>query len=60
MKIAISSQGENLNSMVDPRFGRAAQFVLFDTETASYETISNVQGIDAAQEIHNTRAALVR
>lgn len=49
MKIAISSQGEKLDSPLDPRFGRAAQFILYDTETASYEVISNAQSLDAAQ-----------
>jgi predicted Fe-Mo cluster-binding NifX family protein len=49
VKIAISSQGEKLDSAVDPRFGRAAQFILYDTETASYEVISNAQSLDAAQ-----------
>jgi predicted Fe-Mo cluster-binding NifX family protein len=49
MKITISSQGENLDSTVDPRFGRAAQFILYDTETASFEVVSNEQGLNAAQ-----------
>lgn len=49
MKITISSQGEKLDSAVDPRFGRAAQFILYDTETGSYEAISNAQSLDAAQ-----------
>lgn len=49
MKIIISSQGEKLDSQVDPRFGRAAQFILYDTETTSYEVISNAQSLDAAQ-----------
>lgn len=49
MKITISSQGDQLDSAVDPRFGRAAQFILYDTETTSYEVISNAQSLDAAQ-----------
>jgi predicted Fe-Mo cluster-binding NifX family protein len=49
VKIIISSQGLKLDSAVDPRFGRAAQFILYDTETASYEAISNAQSLDAAQ-----------
>ena len=49
MKITISSQGDKLDSAVDPRFGRAAQFILYDTETSSYEVISNAQSLDAAQ-----------
>jgi predicted Fe-Mo cluster-binding NifX family protein len=49
VKITISSQGATLDSAVDPRFGRATQFILYDTETASHEAISNAQGLDAAQ-----------
>ena len=49
MKITISSQGTTLDSAVDPRFGRAAQFIIYDTETAQYEVISNSQGLNAAQ-----------
>ena len=49
MKITISSQGKDLNSSVDPRFGRASQFILYDTETASYEVVSNAQSLNAAQ-----------
>ena len=49
MKITVSAKGEQLDSAVDPRFGRAAQFILYDTETASYETISNEQSLEAAQ-----------
>jgi predicted Fe-Mo cluster-binding NifX family protein len=49
MKITVSSQGKELDSSVDPRFGRAAQFILYDTETASYEVVSNAQSLNAAQ-----------
>jgi predicted Fe-Mo cluster-binding NifX family protein len=49
VKIIITTQGETLDSLVDPRFGRATRFILYDTETASYEAISNAQGMDAAQ-----------
>jgi predicted Fe-Mo cluster-binding NifX family protein len=49
MKVAISSVGNTLDSAVDPRFGRAAQFVLVDTDTGEHETISNAQSSGAAQ-----------
>jgi len=49
MKITVSSQGKNLESQVDSRFGRAAQFILYDTETDGFEVVSNAQNLDAAQ-----------
>ena len=49
MKIAISSQGNFPDSNVDPRFGRAKYFIIYDTETDSFDVIDNVQNIQAAQ-----------
>jgi len=41
MKIAVTSTGQTLDSQVDPRFGRAACFVIIDTETMDFSTIEN-------------------
>ena len=41
MKIAVTSTGKTLVSQVDRRFGRAACFIIVDTETMSFETIAN-------------------
>ena len=41
MKIAITSAGETLDSEVDPRFGRAAYFIIIDTETMDFSAIGN-------------------
>ena len=41
MKIAITSTGKTLDSQVDPRFGRAACFVIIDTETMDFSVIEN-------------------
>lgn len=49
MKIIVSSQGEKLDSLVDPRFGRAAQFIHYDMQDSSYAVISNAQSLEAAQ-----------
>jgi len=49
MKITISSQGDDLDSLVDPRLGRAAKFIFCDTDTAWYEAVSNAQSQDSAQ-----------
>jgi len=49
MKIAISSQGKDRESNVDPRFGRAKYFIIYDTETDSLDVIDNIQNLQAAQ-----------
>ena len=41
MKIAITSTGKTLDSQVDPRFGRAACFIVVDTETMDFNVIEN-------------------
>ncbi len=41
MKIAITSTGKTLDSQVDPRFGRAAHFIIVDTETMDFSVIEN-------------------
>jgi predicted Fe-Mo cluster-binding NifX family protein len=41
MKIAISTTGADLESAYDPRFGRAAQFCLVDTETGAWQVVNN-------------------
>jgi predicted Fe-Mo cluster-binding NifX family protein len=66
MKIAISSQGEDLEAVVDPRFGRCAYFIVYDTETKETEALSNPAleamggaGIQAAQVIADKSAEVV-
>lgn len=41
MKICITSEGDNLDSQIDPRFGRCKYFVIIDLETMEYEIIKN-------------------
>jgi predicted Fe-Mo cluster-binding NifX family protein len=41
VKIAITSQGDDLNAPVDTRFGRCAYFIIVDPETESFEAVLN-------------------
>ncbi len=43
MKIAVTSQGDTLDSQLDPRFGRAAFFIVVDTETLEFEAFDNYE-----------------
>lgn len=49
MKIAIPSSGDNLEATFDQRFGRAAKFIIYDTETKKFKTIDNTQNLNAMQ-----------
>ncbi len=49
MKLAVTSQGQELSSSVDPRFGRAKYFILVDTETGEFSATDNSQNLNAAQ-----------
>jgi predicted Fe-Mo cluster-binding NifX family protein len=41
MKLCITSEGNNLETKVDPRFGRCAYFIVYDTETDAFEALAN-------------------
>ena len=41
MKIAISSMGRDLSSMLDVRFGRCSYFIIYDTEGGQVKVIEN-------------------
>ena len=47
MKIALSATGPNLDADVDPRFGRAAYFIIVDTDTGEFEAIDNSANVMA-------------
>ncbi len=49
MKIAITSQGQDLDSQVDPRFGRAKFFIVVDTEADGFTVTDNSMNLNAAQ-----------
>jgi predicted Fe-Mo cluster-binding NifX family protein len=49
MKVAVTSQGEELSSEIDPRFGRAKWLIVVDTETGKSEAHDNTVNLNAAQ-----------
>ena len=48
MKVAISTQGNDIDSLVDPRFGRARWFLVADSETDTWEALDNSVNVDAS------------
>ena len=60
MKIAITATGSDLNSQVDPRFGRCQYFIFIDPKTLKFESVQNPNisalsgaGIQTAQLVAN-------
>ncbi len=49
MKVVVTSQGQDLDAPVDPRFGRAKYFVVVDTDTGQATAADNSQNLQAAQ-----------
>ena len=47
MKIAITSQGKDLDSPMDPRFGRAPYILIVDMERDSFEVLDNSENVNA-------------
>ena len=41
MKVAVSSTGKDLDSQIDPRFGRCAYFLIVETDDLSFEAFDN-------------------
>ena len=74
MKVAVSASGRDLDSQIDPRFGRCAFFLVVETDEMSFESFSNENmalaggaGIQSAQFVAskgaksvNTRGTLNR
>ncbi|MCK4912419.1 MAG: NifB/NifX family molybdenum-iron cluster-binding protein [Candidatus Omnitrophica bacterium] len=66
MKICITAQGDNLDSVVDPRFGRCQYFIILDTDSLEFEAIENPNvsgmggvGIQSAQFISEKKIKAV-
>lgn len=41
MRIAVTAQGTDLDSAMDPRFGRCRSFVIADSDSEEFEAFSN-------------------
>jgi predicted Fe-Mo cluster-binding NifX family protein len=66
MKIAVSSTGPDLDSEIDPRFGRCRYFIIIDQETMKFEAVQNPHvlttggaGIQSAQLVANKGAEVI-
>ncbi len=66
MKIALTSTGTDLDSEIDPRFGRCAYFLIVNPDDMSFEAIENESmslgggaGIQSGQFIASTGATVV-
>lgn len=61
MKVAISTTGQTLDAPLDPRFGRARNFLVYDLEQETFQVIDNTENVNAAQGAGvQTAAALAR
>ncbi len=47
MKIAVTSKGKDLDSQVDPRFGRAAYIIVVDTFSLRFDVVDNSENVNA-------------
>ena len=59
MKIAITSQGKDLESEIDPRFGRAAYILIVDSEQNGVDVIDNSENINTFKGAGIQAAALL-
>ena len=69
MKIAITSTGKDLDSQVDPRFGRCAYFIIVDVEDSEIKSTKAIEnsavqqrggaGIASAQLVGNEKVEAV-
>ena len=66
MKIAVSATGQDLNALVDARFGRCQYFIIVDPETMKFEAVPNPNlgamhgaGVQTAQMVAGSGASVV-
>ena len=49
MKVAVTSTGKDLDADLDPRFGRAAYFLIVDKDTLAFDIVENTQNLNLPQ-----------
>ena len=66
MKICITSEGNTLDSKVDPRFGRCQYFIFADIDTLEFEALENPSigamggaGVQSAQLVASKQVKVV-
>ena len=66
MKICITSEGNDLISKVDQRFGRCQYFIFIDTDTSQFEAVQNQNvngsggvGVQSGQLVAEKQAKIV-
>lgn len=66
MKICVTSEGVNLDSKIDPRFGRCQYFIIADADTLEFEAVGNPNiesmggaGIQSAQLVASKKIKAV-
>ena len=65
-KICVTSEGNSLDSQVDPRFGRCQYFIIADSDTLEFEAVKNPNiesmggaGIQSAQLVISKKSKAV-
>ena len=59
MKIAVTSKGTDLDSEVDPRFGRASYILIVNSETFDFEVLDNKTNVNALKGAGIQAASMV-
>jgi predicted Fe-Mo cluster-binding NifX family protein len=66
MKICVTAQAESLDAQIEARFGRCSFFVIVNSETMTYEVVSNTAvnamggaGVQAAQTLVDKDVSVV-
>ena len=69
MKIAISSTGKDIDSAIDPRFGRAAYFIIAEIKNKEFKIVKTIAnpninvgggaGVSAGQLVANEQVSAV-